>query len=119
MIASLLHEIEPNLIAGVLCVILVAIPAALWRWLKKHVAEPLTEVPVIRATQLQTSADVKAMRADITALQEQMVPNHGSSLRDSNDRTEVLVRALADRIGVDAEALVNHQNPPDKGVTER
>ena len=114
--SSLLHDVEPNLIAGILCVILVAIPGALYRWLKKHVAEPLTEVPIIRATQLKTSADVSAMRADITALQEQMVPNHGSSLRDSNDRTEVLVRALAEQAGVDAEAIVNHQNPPDKGV---
>lgn len=89
---------------------------AFFRWLDKHVAGPLQEVPVIRATQLKTSADVTAMRSDISALQEQMVPNHGSSLRDSNDRTEVLIRAVADRVGVDAEAIVNDQNPPDQGV---
>ena len=81
-----------------------------FRWMRKHIADPLQEVPVIRAAQI-------TMRADVLNIQEQLKPNHGTSLRDSNDRTEVLVRAVADRIGVDAQSIVDEQNPPDRGVT--
>lgn len=106
MIASLLHDVEPNLIAGILCVVLVAIPAALWRWLKKHVAVPLQEVPAIveRQEAMQIKLDKAVEQIDLVS--EQVHANHGTSLRDSTNRNEVLTRALAEHVGVDPDELV-------------
>jgi hypothetical protein len=48
--------------------------AVAYRWMKNHVADPLKEIPVIRAAQVE--------------IRNELHPNGGSSMRDSIDRNE-------------------------------
>ena len=83
-----------------------------YRWVNKHVAQPLKAVPDIAAKQdaafkshrrqadqlsdLRSGQRIIAER--IVNIEAQLIPNHGTSLRDSNDRTEAKVDQLLKRV---------------------
>ena len=43
-------------------------------------------------------SDMEEVLADVQA---ELKPNHGSSMRDSTDRSEMLAGAIAERVGVE------------------
>ena len=63
------------------------------RWAMKHVAEPLREVPIL-------VRKVGAMEEVLADVQSELKPNHGSSMRDSTDRSEQIAVQIAERVGV-------------------
>ena len=79
--------------------------------MKKHVAEPLTDVPVIKRQVAALTSTVDGVVTRLGPIEEQFNVNHGNSLRDSNDRTETLARATAERVGVNTEQVA----PPQRG----
>jgi hypothetical protein len=78
---------EGQTLAIVVGGVVLAGPVAAWRWGNKHVASPLKEIPIIKA-------DLGVVKVDVQNMKEQFTTNGGGSLRDSNNRTETLVRAV-------------------------
>lgn len=78
--------------------VILSVPVWLWRWMEKHLARPLRDVPVIRK-------ELVALSDRFRPIEEQFQLNHGHSLRDSNDRNEALTRAVAAQVGLDPETI--------------
>ena len=102
----ILSSIESSALAQTIAIVcgavIVGTPVALWRYLRKNVVKPLQSVPAMQE-------DLKVVKAEVFA-------NHGSSLRDSVNRNEVLTRAVAEVVGIDPDMLVPIQSPPDLGI---
>lgn len=101
MIGLMLTTWESQTIAIILAAIVVGLPVGMWRfgkWMKRNVAIPLKDVPHIKLK-------VDGLLRRFTPVEEQFFRNHGTSLRDSNDRTEALVRAAAEKLDVDVDAV--------------
>lgn len=94
-----------QIVAGVIVGIILGFPVFAWRWGTKHVAAPLKQVPVITAQVSSLQRQVANISDRLGPIEEQFNVNHGHSFRDSNDRTETLVRATADRMGVDSSSV--------------
>lgn len=85
--------------------VVLGVPVAAWRWGNKHVATPLKQVPIIAARVETVDKKVDTLGLRLGPIEEQFNVNHGSSLRDSNDRSEKLNRAMADKMGLDPQAI--------------
>jgi len=91
MIGTFWDVFDPTVLGGVAVLVIVAMFGLLWRKIDKHVVEPVREIPVIRATQLATSADVKLIKAEL-------FPNGGGSMRDSVNRNEDVTNATSEAV---------------------
>ena len=107
---SLRSQVESNLLAILLSAIVLGSLAAARRYTNKHVVEPVKAIP-------QLQADVLALKGDVAAIHAEVHVNHGTSLRDSTNRNEVLTRALAERVGVDPDTLVPPMPPVEREPT--
>ena len=121
--ASILSSAEAQTLAIVAGAIILGTPVAIWRYLHKNVVKPLQAFPQLQediAAAVVVAADNKSqlieMRSDLMLVKAEVFTNHGSSLRDSTNRNEVLTRAIAEVVGIDPDSLVPHQSPPDEGV---
>ena len=100
------HSAESQAIAIVFGALVIGGFTIFVRWLKKHVVTPLQEVPAIVQRQEQMAHDLTGVLTDVAAVVSEVHANHGSSLRDSTNRNEVLTRKLCEHIGVDPDELV-------------
>lgn len=98
MIASVLSSAEAQTLAIVAGAVICGTPVVIWRKLRKEVVEPLKSIPEIKH-------DIAIVKAEVFA-------NHGSSLRDSVNRNEVITRAVAEVVGIDPDSIV----PPGPGA---
>ena len=113
LIASFLRDTETQVLASLLAAALLGAAVSFHRWLKKHVAEPLTAVPGIVALQQEQERQLRDLKLEVKAISEQVHANHGTSLRDSANRNEVLTRELAKFVGVDPDSLVPPMPPAE------
>ena len=100
------------------------------RYINRHLVTPIKAVPGLVQTvdtlteTVQVLSELVAKQNDqligsleaaqnngsrLDKIEEQFFNNHGSSLRDSNDRTEAIVKALADHVGIDLKSVVPRQ----------
>ena len=94
-----------QIVAGVIVGVILGFPVFVTRWGNKHVAKPLKRVPVIETQVTGLQAQLTDLSQRFRPMEEQFLVNHGHSLRDSNDRTELLVRETANRVGVNADIV--------------
>ena len=87
---------------------------AVRKWANKRLVEPLREVPVIRQQQVENGKTLKRQAECLSQLHEgqkkilkrqdaidaEFRNNDGHSIRDSNDRTEIIARAVAEHLGL-------------------
>lgn len=122
MQATVLGAAESEIIALIVAAAVLGAAGLFHRYIKKNVVVPLRAVPKL-VIDIATAVDVAAdngrrlgnLETDVKAVKAEVFTNHGSSLRDSVNRNEVLTRAVAKASGIDADKLVPHQSPVDKG----
>ena len=65
MIANVLNSVGSNAIGGIIAGVVLIVLGGFFRWMRKHVADPLKEVPIIRATQLTMQTRLTSMDAKV------------------------------------------------------
>ena len=113
MADSIVHTAEAQTLSLVAGAAFIASFGLLTRWMHKHIVRPLLVVPTIVTRQEAMTETLNALTSDVAAVKAEVHANHGSSLRDSTNRNEVLTRALAERVGVDPNALVPPMPSPE------
>jgi hypothetical protein len=106
MIASLIDTVGPNALGGIIAALFILVVGWFFRWMRKHVAEPLQAVPGIVERQESMETKLNAAVSDIGAIKTEVHANHGSSLRDSVNRNEIVTRVIAEHVGVDPDTVV-------------
>ena len=99
MIASTSSDFLVNFGALVAAGVVIAALGVAWKWADRHLAQPLQAVPNI--VERQERMDIRQARMDqnLTDVVDQMatlLPNGGSSLRDSIDRNERMTTDILD-----------------------
>lgn len=110
--SNLASSIGSNALSGIIVIGFGAVVGGFWRWMRKHVAEPLKDVPIIKEDLADARSDVTIVMGQVSDLSQRFGPveaqfevNHGHSMRDSANRNEDLTRAVANKVGVDAEQV--------------
>ena len=102
MIANLVHDVFEPASSYIIAGSVLGLAGFGGRWMNKNVAKPLQSIPSIVERQVRTENSVK----NIVSSLSELLPNGGSSLRDSIDRNERMTQKILTKVDSPSTGLV-------------